>query len=129
MNDDTRKLLTEYIGECWHHWIPAYSNELEDVSMRGHKCEHCGEYWCVRPGHDGPIVPKTFSTPVDLHAVYSKIVERGEWKLFYWYLYDEEAVPVKQSEYVVWLFCLNAPDQIEERLDMAASFIEERGKG
>ena len=136
MNDDTRKLLTEYLGECWHHWILAYRNGPEDVSMRGHKCEHCGEYWCVRPGHDGPIVPKTFSTPTDLYVVYNKMVEKGEWAKFEEFMedyfiskkYDSEDFVIANKSFTAWLFCLNAPDQIEERLKMAAGWIGGRNE-
>ena len=50
MDEETRKLLTEYLGECW------------DADKR--------------PGGDLPN--RTFTTPDDMMALKDKLVEKGE---------------------------------------------------
>ena len=134
MTDDTRKLLTEYLGECWHHWIVAFPDDhTTNYKMRGHKCYYCGEYSSIQPEKGGPIVPRTFSTPADLYAVYSKMVEREEWEDYYVHamtMYRESLnflwKHIDDRTFSAWLFCLNCPDQIEERMSMAAKFLKSR---
>lgn len=120
MTDDDRKILTEYIGECWHI----------DGAMSHEFCP-CG----VRHAFyiDGAM-NRTFDTPDDLHAVYSKMCKKGGWAEF-----QNEMVykfrEIEKDDYTrwfianfeKWLFCLNCPDEILERMKMVAEFI--KGKG
>ena len=131
MTDEYRKTLTEYIGECWHEWkhiVPKGRDKYYDYM----KCKKCKET------HSGLGVTikaqRTFTTPADLHAVYSRMVEKGEWRAFgevayiKWLSTIKSAKGLTPHEFNAWLFCLNAPDQIPERLSMAAKFINERRK-
>jgi hypothetical protein len=111
LTDDERKVLTEYLGECWHSKETWYDCDT---------ATHCKR--------------RTFTTPADLHAVYSKMVERKEWEEFQnhmVYKYRE----VEKDDYTrwfvaafeKWLFCLACPEQIPERMEMAAGWIRAKG--
>lgn len=83
---------------------------------------------------------KTFETygviltgdPVkDLFAVYSKMVERGEFGKFVedtYYPWEEKykLFGPDQGEFMAWLSCYGCPDQISERMSMAAEWIRRR---
>ena len=123
MTDADRKLLTEYLGEYWH----------EDLSSIYHpqRCS-CGREY----GEDMPsiylrehieLANRSFSTPDDLCAVYSKMVERGEWEKFFDELYSKwwatHLTTAPAEDFAAYLFCLAAPDQIPERMAMAAEWV------
>lgn len=83
----------------------------------------------------GNIIRRTFTTIADLHAVYSRMVERGEWEEFLKFAAEVSAgffinyadksgeIQFYGFRFISWLFCLNCPDQIEERMRMAAEWI------
>ena len=88
---------------------------------------------------------KLIGDPVkDLYAVFSKMVERGEWGEFLVYAFDtsDGSNPMSEfhdetgniagkfydTEFTAWLSCYGCPDKIPERMRMAAKFIRERGK-
>jgi hypothetical protein len=117
MDNETRKRLTEYIGECW----PEYDNPSQQV--------YVGTI-CI---DKSLIKRRTFTIPADLHTVYSKIVETGEWNSFISFAmsYGADISSDIGSFYYdtdsfAWLFCLNAPDQIPERMKMVGEFLKER---
>ena len=64
MNDDDRKLLTEYMGECWH--------EEQDIGY----CEgkNGGKCRIIRNEN------RTFGTWQDFGDLKDKLVEKGEWQ-------------------------------------------------
>jgi len=124
MNDERRRLLTEWLGGCWHEW----QNRLCDPNRKCETipdCKKCG----IICKYDGSTDNRTFDTWADLGAVYSKMVERGGWVKFYRYArmfarcagiyYPPEFFPM-------WLFCLNHPEHIADRMDLAAEFLEGR---
>jgi len=125
LTDDDRKLLTEYIGECFHN--PSIAKDSLGYSFA--LCEKCG---ANRSG----VTFRPFTTPADLHAVYSAMVEKGEWERFlnycegkpgsYIYLDDYGHIHI-QPQTFAWLFCLACPEQIPERMKMVAEWIRERG--
>ncbi len=119
LTEHHRKALTEYLGECWHE---AFWHDI-----RGIACVKCDK------GLNGIFdLHKTFTTPADLHAVYSRMVEKGEWDDF-----NDIAIETlvrlsdhlfTTSELNAWLFCLNCPEKIPARMVMAAEFCERRWK-
>lgn len=70
MTDDDRKLLTKYLGECWHEY-----NGTSWV------CQNCFK------AHTPKDVNRTFDNWPDFGALKDKIVERGEWKEFWAFCY------------------------------------------
>ena len=119
-----RKVLTEYLGECWHH-----KGNISVQGMKAYSCSKCGSRDRNR----------TFTTPADIYAVYSRMVELGEWEEFceyadeiwgrnpilsklWWESADDWQFPLLSS----WLSCYGCPEQIPDRMKMAATFIEER---
>jgi len=61
---EAQKLLTEWLGECWHTWERKYpypARTEAELKMRGHVCTKCGEYWPVQPKAEGLITPLNFS--------------------------------------------------------------------
>ena len=65
MNDDRRKMLTEYIGECWIE-IVASPHRSDGIAENKNR---------------------TFTTWAELGAVKDKLVERKEWTAFINYAY------------------------------------------
>ena len=71
MNDEMRKALTEYLGECWH--------QMERIHPGG-IFKRC--YKCLKPESEG-ITNRTFTTWEDLGALKNKLVEKGDWRDFF----------------------------------------------
>ena len=61
MNDERRKVLTKYLGLCWHE---------------GRMPINCG-YRCVKCG-DTYVVNRTFDTDADMMALFRKMVDRSD---------------------------------------------------
>ncbi len=131
MNDDRRKMLTEYIGECWHDTHGGVSDD-----MMSFRCSQCGKW---RHFAEIEIFPqRTFTTWADLGAVYSKMVEKGALFHFMRYLAgdmshykhffidNDGGSPFGYYGDISWLFCLNHPEHIADRMELAAEFLEGR---
>ena len=71
MEENRRKLLTEYLCECWH-------KSTKDM----HFCDNCNRVmdWMVDPN-------RTFTVPDDMHALGRRLVEKGDDFAFESYLY------------------------------------------
>lgn len=80
--------------------------------------EYLGEWW--KPM--GANVNRSFTTPAGLHAVYSRMVENGEWERFQRKAYIESQLKAIDGTFDAWLFCLNCPEQIGERMKMVVEF-------
>ena len=98
-------------------------------SDRQRLTEYLEEKWVRANWKDGLSVPfmRTFTTPADLYAVFSKMVEKGKWSYFRLYADGKRTKEAWGhtgiADLDVWLFCLNTPDQIDGRLTMAAEWI------
>ena len=133
LTDAERKLLTEYLGECWHEWLHIIPEE-DDGYYDYTECQKCHEKYSGP--HRGS--QRTFTTPADLHAVFSKMVEKGKWPKFRRHAEHQYGLipfiePITEDEEAnfdidleEWLFCLACPEQIPERMRMAANFIRGR---
>lgn len=93
------------------------------AEVKGLREQYSDLIMCVAP----------FTTPADLFAVYGKIYAEGRWEAFMqfanskcdWGNFD----PIRNDApayLTAWLFCLNAPDQIGERMEMVGKWLEER---
>ena len=74
MNDETRKLLTEFL--------------VGKIDYKFSK-------------RNGLI--RTFTTPDDMMALKDRLVEKGEWEDFYLWAALKEDAPIKEPNYVDWL--------------------------
>ncbi len=104
MNDDQKKMLTEFLGECWHEFrIPNI--------LGGNMCIHCNK------NISNLYSWRTFLTPNDQQACKDKLVEKEMWHEFQAFtansdswlakpidgdLYDEDAT--WDSDFELWLF-------------------------
>ena len=70
LTDDDRKVLTEFLGECWH-------KKLHDAKCMYDSCENCGNPW-----HKINIKFRTFTVWQDLGDLKEKLVEKGMWLAF-----------------------------------------------
>ena len=62
-----------------------------------------------------------------LFAVYSMMVEKGEWGQFIDWIDATQEIPLENNgDGHAWLFCLNCPEQIGERMKMACDFIRNK---
>ena len=82
MNNDDRKLLTEFLGECWHEWTEgSYRKGKNGYGCLCNKCEvvmysmHQDSYMTDN---------RTFDNPDDQHKVFKKLVEEDKWVGFFW---------------------------------------------
>jgi hypothetical protein len=79
LTEEDRKLLTEFLGEMIH--VIKYAHSTGEP----HKCS-CGDssfHYQHIIEHEG--FNRTFTTPSDQHAVFTKLVEVGKWRKFYSY--------------------------------------------
>ncbi len=84
MNDDSRKRLTGYLGDCWHELIRYKPGSIFK------KCKMCGL--------GGDPENRSFTTWSDLGALVEKIVEKGDWEEFEDYAYKIwDKVPTEHS--------------------------------
>ena len=131
MTDADKKVLTEYIGECWHEIVAEQPYEIDGVSVGSlFKCS-CGQSFHA-PINLHTMINRTLATPADRDAVYSAMVTKEEWKSFIEFASEEWARPqgyvnMNVYDFTAWLFCLNCPEQIPERMKLAAGWIRERG--
>ena len=138
LTDDDRKVLTVYIGERWHEIVAEQPYEIDGVGVGSlFRCS-CGQSFHA-PINLHTMINLTFTTPADLHAVYSKMVEKGEWSKFRRYAEYQYGLipflePITEDEEAnfdidleAWLFCLACPEQIPERMKMVAEWIGKRG--
>ena len=118
MRDEDRKLLTEYIGECWHE--PGYRVSMDSPVMQ---CAKCKKYYHPMSGF------RTFTTRDDMMDLYKAIVKRGEWGKFteeIYYDWEDTRGFVRpgSGEFHAWLFCLSG-DGYEEKCQMVADWVKE----
>ena len=143
MDDEMRKLLMEYLGE---EWGPYEVKEWQYITSDG------AREFSAFPVEGGKLTYRqvhvkrlTFDTPADLHAILSAIVENGKWEDFCDYAFSKspagqsrynamEHAPINaprlylyDTKYIAWLFCLNAPAEIPERLKLVGEWLKGRG--
>ena len=80
LTDERRKVLTKYLGLCWHE---------------GRMPINCG-YRCVKCG-DTYVVNRTFDTDTDMMTLFRRIFKEAKWNDFVYWLIDnptyDTAVP------------------------------------
>ena len=117
LTEEDRKRLTEFLGECWH--------ELENSKYETRIiCTKCGRNI---DGRDYKYM-KSFTIPDDQHAVFSKLVEVGKWRLFIdVYVFPKyarkESIHSYNGYFIQWLF-INP----ERFCKLASDYLMEEGK-
>jgi hypothetical protein len=78
INDESRKRLTAYLGECWHD--PPYQESQFHDGATSYQCK-CGRYEQglieASAYRDFKKLRRTFTTPDDFFALVRRIQERG----------------------------------------------------
>ena len=129
MNNEIRKLLTEKVlGECWHQQSFRYATELLS-NRRSYYCVVCG----LENKKSGKLQQRLFCTPQDAQDVKDKMVEKGKWEEFYFYVKRKyvliaNAYPPIDHDVSRWLFSYTTDSQGNRtgyRLcDLAGEFME-----
>lgn len=122
MNDQKRKKLTEFLGECWHEYptkdsLPNGKKSLWDTCLKCKYHNHLSEHSL-----------RTFTTEQDMIALYRGLHEKKMyWPRFHDYAADKWSDINCPSEswdcFTAWLFCLSG-DGYEDRCEMVADFLE-----
>jgi hypothetical protein len=125
MNDERRKLLTKYLGECWHEWEMYYS---EEDKCAGYRCKNpqcpLHNILLTTPGIKDVKHLRTFTTWNDLGALKERMDELGEWEDFYEYTWDVwhsvKYSPADWHDYFDWLlnpvrFCEAVAEWLESK--------------
>ena len=102
MNDEDKKLLTEFLGECWHK--PSSTD-----------CS-CGERHPPLMGNPN----RTFTFWQDLGDLKNQLVKKEEWADFYWWVRSVIAIEDIFSHFTSWLlnpkrFCQLVADYLKEK--------------
>jgi hypothetical protein len=96
MNKD--KLLTLFMGKCWHEWKEIYPTNNHTIrSSPTFECRYCGEYFTDNPD---------FSQPAQWHEFFVWLTKEREdmWEAFWWYCYHVEGCPRIDWDVARWLF-------------------------
>ena len=102
LSDESRKRLTEYLGECFHKKLPWQEVHPGEPSI---VCS-CGERFALNTRFDRHVfeLNRTFTTGNDMLDLKEKLVEKGEWLDFeYRALVQKSEVGTSLSQ---WLFTM-----------------------
>jgi hypothetical protein len=99
MTDESRRILTEYLGECWHEPCGPYTPGIMcSCGKRSYNAKHAENN-------------RTFTTWDDLGAVKEKLAEKkGDWWRFIIYCYGirnetyDTTYDSPASGFMSWLF-------------------------
>lgn len=127
MSDESRKRLTEFLGECWHECIWGELIDWHD----GHKLASfscsCGMDHCDIDHFDRN---RTFLTWADLGAVKDALEKAGKWEAFEeWAWISWTNINIAErgqgvSTYIAWLFRPTV-DGEAHFCQLAADFLKE----
>lgn len=112
MNDQTRKLLTEYLGECWDENEKTFPYKRETNSH--------GESITVNRN-------RSFTTPDDADALRRKMVEKGDWADFIDYAYINNFKTIRIMSEAVYDF-INWLIEPTHFCELAGEFITRKEK-
>ena len=114
MDESDCKLLTTFLGECWHEKPEeSYHRQARKRFFLGHICGKCGKAYLNR----------TFTTPDDMMEVFHKLVEINKWANFKWHENTVRQWDLDETNLVYsdWLF-YNNPTRF---CQLAADFLKE----
>jgi len=95
LSEESRKRMTEFLGECWHEFIDdAYDHIRCYSEFTGEYCKKCGTKF-LRNNYNLWAKQRTFTTGNDMLNLKEKLVEKGEWDEF-----EDFALSKKNEKYV-----------------------------
>jgi len=134
MKTEDCKILTEYLGDCWHD-LAGFGYPIRDDWFalkksythppKYNRCIHCGK--SARFLRDN----RTFTTRADMMDLYDRLFQKHKWHKFTVFAkmrfsfndYDQTFTNIETGFYA-WIFCLNG-DGYEDRCQMVAEWIKE----
>jgi len=105
LSDESRKRLTEYLGECFHKKLPWQEVHPGQPSI---VCS-CGERFALNTRFDRHVfeLNRTFTTGNDMLNLKEKLVEKGEWDEFEDFALRTKNTPVvSMISLPQWLFTM-----------------------
>jgi hypothetical protein len=112
MNEEQKKRVTKWLGECWHE------HDFEQTRIKSlWYCKHCGKDLYLGSGRFIPL--RTFTEPADFFACFDRLVELGEWEEFDNYTMDVWSASETKDDYMV--FALSRTDTGHFRLCVMVS--------
>jgi hypothetical protein len=129
LTEDDRKLLTEFLGKYWHEikWNKTDYNQCVSPNC---SCGITGLHPTESCFYENE--QRTFTTPSDQHAVFTKLVEVGKWEEFeesdrlvnaFYTRSDDENINDDFNKWSEWLF-IN-PERFNK---LVADYLKEEGK-
>ena len=89
LSEESKKRLTEYLGECWHEFIDdAYDHIRCYSEFTGEYCKKCGKRF-LRNNYNLWAKQRTFTTGNDMLDLLAKLHENGKLSSFLIWLQDE----------------------------------------
>jgi hypothetical protein len=76
MTDEQRKLLTEYLGECWHEWGYVRGSVKQEIFQ----CVKCGE--TCKGIVNCHQKQRTFDNPEDFFVLWNWVKKKDWWEDF-----------------------------------------------
>ena len=134
MKTEDCKILTEYLGDCWHD-LAGFGYPIRDDWFalkksythppKYNRCIHCGK--SARFLRDN----RTFTTRADMMDLYDRLFQKHKWHKFTVFAkmrfsfndYDQTFTNIETGFYA-WIFCLNG-DGYEDRCQMVSEWIKE----
>lgn len=97
LTESDRKLLTEYLGECWHI--------MEDNGPYATRCHKCRVLFGATHTSDWSIARfyHTFDTIQDFYDLKVKMVEKGEWESFLLFAAESFNADKEMMNFTNWL--------------------------
>lgn len=100
LTEDDRKVLTEYIGECWHEWIGGWVLGGPVVTSNNERCRHCG---IPRFGIGIETSNRTFTTAEDLRVLVEAANRKGHWDELFDYFTQVYDRMLRPHEFHYWM--------------------------
>ena len=116
MTEEDKKILTEYLGECWHVW------DGKDI-MKGN-VKMCGE--CKSWQDFDFDIHRTFTTWQDFGDVFEKLEEKGEYHMFEHFVRGKWCQDVSFTTVTEWLLS-KTPTGHYRLCELASKFIGQKG--
>jgi len=109
LTEARKKMLTEFIGECWHEL------KRQEDGVDGHKICSCGNWYYI-----SCIENRPFDAPDDRQALAEKLMEMGEWNEFLLFA-ASKFNPDKEMKHFAYWFLVERPDRFSW---LVAEFLE-----
>lgn len=101
LTESDKKMLTEWLGECWHEW----EDNLPNNPTWCKKCSK-GALWSDITRGDGFYLKRAFLTDTDMMDCMRQLVKKGKWPDFELYSTAQWLKQLKDKRSLMqWLMC------------------------